>query len=117
MKLINALLALTLSCSTIAAHAEGSVHHSGQASKHSTLALTKGVASTAKVASVAVAAPLIVAGGASLATGSAIAESGNKVANSHAHRGPLVISETTVTADPAPNQVIIIQNTQTTVKE
>ena len=113
----NTLLALTLTCTTITVHAEGSSHHSGQASKHSALALTQGVASTAKVASVAVAAPLILAGGVSLVTGSVITESGRKVANSHAHHGPLVISETTVTADPAPNQVIIIQNNQTTVKE
>ena len=117
MKLINSLLAFTLSCTTLAVHAEGSAHHSGQASKHSALALTKGLASTAKVASVAVAAPLIVVGGASLVTGSVIAYSGKKVASSHAHRPPLVISETTVTADAAPNQVIIIQNNQTTVKD
>ncbi|MDP5031571.1 MAG: hypothetical protein NWQ54_16720 [Paraglaciecola sp.] len=113
MKLFNALFVLSLSCSTFTLHAEGSVNHSAQASKHSVLAVTEGVASTAKVASVVVAAPLVIAGGASLATGSLIAESGNKIKSSHAHQGPLVISETTVTADPAPNQVIIIQNTTT----
>ena len=109
MKFIPTLLAVTLSCSTLAVHAGDSVHHSGQASKHSVLAVTDGAVSTAKVASVVVAAPLVV-GGASLVTGSAIAESGQKVKGSHAHQGPLVISDKTVTADPAPNQVIVIQN-------
>lgn len=112
MKIINTLLALTLSCSTLAVHADDSVGHSGQASKHSALAVADGAVSTAKVASVAVAAPLVVAGGVSVVTGSAIAESANKVKSSHAHQGPLVISDKTVTADPAPNQVIIIQNNQ-----
>lgn len=112
MKLINTLLALSLSFSTVAAHAEGSAYHSGQASKHSALAVADGAVSTAKVASVAVAAPLLVVGGASVVTGSVIAESGQKIKSSHAHQGPLVISDKTVTADPAPNQVIMIQNNQ-----
>jgi hypothetical protein len=112
MKFINTLLVLTLSCSTLAVHADDSVSHSGQASKHSALAVVDGAVSTAKVASVVVAAPLVVVGGASLATGSVLADSANKVTNSHVHQGPLVISDKTVTADPAPNQVIIIQNNQ-----
>lgn len=112
MKLFNTLLALTLSCSTVVAHAEGSANHSDQASKHSALAVAEGAVSTAKVASVAVAAPVLVVGGASLVTGSVIAESANKVKTSHIHHGPLEISDTTVTADPAPNQVIVIQQTQ-----
>lgn len=110
MKLINSLFVLSLCCSSLALHAEGSVKHSAQAGKHSVLAVTDGVASTAKVASVVVAAPLMLAGGASVVTGSAIAQSGNKITSSHAHQGPLVISDTTVTADPAPNQIIIMQN-------
>lgn len=115
MKLINTLVAITLTFSVTGLHAQGSVHHSAQASKHSALALTEGVALTAKVASVVVAAPLIVAGGVSLVTGSAIAESAGGVKHSHASKpakvAPLVISETTVTVDPAPNQVILIQST------
>ena len=113
MKLINTLLALSLSCTAVVVHAEGSVNHSGQASKHSALAVVEGGVSTAKVASVAVAAPLVIAGGVSLVTGSVIAESGSSVKSNHAHQGPLVISDTTVTADPAPNQVIIIQHNKT----
>ncbi|WP_339767414.1 hypothetical protein [uncultured Paraglaciecola sp.] len=115
MKLINTLVAITLTFSVTGLHAQGSVHHSAQASKHSALALTEGVASTAKVASVAVAAPLVVAGGLSLVTGSVIAESADSVKKSHVSNPikatPLVISDTTVTVDPAPNQVILIQNT------
>lgn len=113
MKLLNTLLVLSFSFSSAALHAEGSVHHSAQASKHSVLAVADGAVSTAKVASVVVAAPLLVVGGASVVTGSVIAESANKIKSSHAHQGPLVISDTTVTADPAPNQVIIIQNNLT----
>ena len=112
MKLVKTLLALSLSFSALAVHADDSVNHSGQASKHSALAVADGAVSTAKVASVAVAAPLVLAGGVSLVTGSAIAESGQKMTSSHAHQGPLVISDKTVTADPAPNQVIVIQNNQ-----
>ena len=119
MKFINTLVAATLTFTMTGLHAEGSVGHSAQASKHSVLALTEGVASTAKVASVAVAAPLIVVGGVSLVTGSVIAESGDSIkyryANSHTSKPakvtPLVISEIPVAVDPAPNQVILIQNT------
>ena len=115
MKLINTLVAITLTFSATGLHAQGSVHHSAQASKHSALALTEGVASTAKVASVTVAAPLVVVGGLSLVTGSVIAESADSVKLSHVSKptkaAPLDISDTTVTVDPAPNQVILIQNT------
>ncbi|MFQ3197010.1 MAG: hypothetical protein ACJAUL_003508 [Paraglaciecola sp.] len=117
MRLINTVFFLCLSCSSLTLHAEGSVKHSAQAGKHSLLAITGGVVSTARVASVVVAAPLLAAGGASLVTGSAIAQSGHKIKSSHAHQGGLVISDTTVTADPAPNQIIIIQNNPPADKE
>ncbi|QHJ13041.1 hypothetical protein FX988_03299 [Paraglaciecola mesophila] len=127
MKLINTLLTATFILSTTVigaakANAAGSVQHSAQASKHSALAVTEGVASTAKVASVAVAAPLIVTGGISLVTGSVIAQAADSIKSNHgSHKHadkntevePLVISDTTVTVDPAPNQVIIIQNNNT----
>ncbi|MAD16417.1 MAG: hypothetical protein CL579_10120 [Alteromonadaceae bacterium] len=124
MKLINTLVTATFILGTTVigaaqANAAGSVQHSAQASKHSALAITEGVASTA---SVAVAAPLIVAGGVSLVTGSVIVEATDSIksshsSHSHAHKNtqvaPLVISDATVTVDPAPNQVIIIQNNNT----
>ena len=127
MKLINTLVTATFILGTTVigatqANAAGSVQHSAQASKHSALAITEGVASTASVASVAVAAPLIVAGGVSLVTGSVIVEATDSIksshsSHSHAHKNTqvaqLVISDATVTVDPAPNQVIIIQNNNT----
>lgn len=112
MKFVNTVLAVTLSFTAAAAQADDSVYHSGQASKHSALSVAGGAASIATAASVAVAVPLVVVGGASLIAGSIIADSANRITSSHAHHGPLVISDTTVTADPAPDQVIIIQNNQ-----
>jgi hypothetical protein len=103
----------------------GSVHHSGQASKHSVLAVAHGVGDSAKVASAVVAAPIIVAGGVSLATGSAaisvgesIGNSAQNVSNHHAqkHNTQLTITEITITADPAPNQIAPKTTQQTTIE-
>lgn len=112
---------------SLPAYAEsGSVHHSGQASKHSVLAVAHGVGDSAKVASAVVAVPIIVAGGVSLAAGSTAVAIGESIGNgaqhlsSHHHRhathtGPLKITEITITADPAPNQMGA--NTQTTQED
>ena len=100
---------LILSTMSHVVWAEGSTYHSGQASKHSVLAVTEGLASTAAVGSAVVAVPVISVGAASVATGSMIAEAGESIAKSHANHGPLVITERTITVDPAPDQVIIIQ--------
>ncbi|WP_232283253.1 hypothetical protein [Paraglaciecola sp. T6c] len=68
------------------------------------------------------ATPLIVAGGVSLVTGSVIVEAADSIKSSHSSHShadkntqlePLVISDATVTVDPAPNQVIVIQNNNT----
>lgn len=112
MKFIKSALILSVAVTALNAQADGSVEHSGKASKHSVLAVAHGVTSTAKVASAVVATPLIAAGGLSLAAGSASVELGSKIADSRISRGPLVITDMTVTVDPAPNQVIIIQNNQ-----
>ena len=112
MKRVIPTILISLTTLAFNAHAEGASHHSGQASKHSVLASTHTLASTAEVASAVVATPLIVAGGVSLVAGSVVLEAGSSVAKSHAHHGPLVITEKTVTADPAPNQVIIINNNE-----
>ena len=101
-----------------AVYADDSVTHSGKASKHSVLAASEGLASTATVASAVVAAPIIVTGSVVLATGSVIAESADSIAqsrhshtsNTH-HNGPLVITETIITADPAPNKVKVTTTT------
>lgn len=119
MKFTTIALAFTLSISSVAAQAQDSVQHSGQASKHSVLAVGHGAVSTAKVASAVVAVPLIVTGSVALSAGAAILKTGASIADStskHHHHGPLVITETTITADPAPNKVIVIQKKQTVVQ-
>lgn len=94
-----------------AAVATDSVHHSGQASKHSALAVSHGAVSTAKVASAVVAVPLIVAGGVSTAAGSAATNAGSAIAKSaRDNTTRLEITDRTITVDPAPNQMIIIQS-------
>jgi hypothetical protein len=119
MKLTKIFFAIALSVTGLNTHAAGSAHHSTQASKHTALAGSHGVASTAKVASAVVAAPLIVGGSVALVAGAASVKAGASIvdsantSHSHKHR-PLVITETTITADPAPDQIIVIQTKQTT---
>ncbi|MFT4654372.1 MAG: hypothetical protein ACJA0G_002514 [Kangiellaceae bacterium] len=90
----------------------GSVHHSGQASKHTVLALGHAASSAAKVATAVVAAPILVAGGLSFAAGSTALVIGDSIVGSnkrvsiHTHNdGPLEITNIVITADPAPNEV------------
>lgn len=118
MKLTTIALVFTLSITSVAAKAEGSTQHSGQASKHSVLAVGHGAVSTAKVASAVVAVPLLVAGSLALTAGAASVQTGASIANSTSkhHHGPLIITETTITADPAPNKVIVIQKKQTVIQ-
>ena len=119
MKLTTIALLFTFSVSSLTVQAEGSVQHSGQASKHSVLALGHGALSTAKVASAVVAVPLVVAGSVALTAGAASVQAGVSNADSvsnHNHHAPLVITETTITADPAPNKVIVIQKKQTVIQ-
>ena len=107
MKLTTIALIFTLSITSVAVKAEGSTQHSGQASKHSVLAAGHGAVSTAQVASAVVAVPLVVAGSVALSAGAASVQTGASIANSassHTHHGSLVITETTITADPAPNK-------------
>ena len=101
-------------------YADDSITHSAKASKHSVLAASEGLASTATVASAVVAAPIIVTGSVVVATGSVIAESAESIArNAHthsetaSHNGPLVITETIITADLAPNKVKVTTTTTT----
>ena len=105
------------------AMADDSVHHSGKASKHSALAASEGLATTASVASAVVAVPVVLTGSVVVA-GSAVAESAIDVSTRNIHEAshqssvdnnqPLVITETLVTADPAPNKVVTTTNTTTT---
>ncbi len=115
MKLTTIALIFTFSITSVAAQAENSIQHSGQASKHSVLAVSHGALSTAKVASAVVAVPLVVAGSVALTAGAASIQTGASIADSaskHKHHSPLVITEITITADPAPNKVIVIQKKQ-----
>lgn len=98
----------------------GSVYHSGQASKHSALAIAHGVGSSAKVASAVIAIPIIASGTVSVAAGSASILAGNAIANSGAgasdklswdtHAGPIQVTEIIITSDPAPNVVLQKRN-------
>lgn len=116
MKYTTIALVLTLSISSMAAKAGDSIQHSGQASKHSVLAVGHGVVSTAKVGSAVVAVPLVVAGSMAVSAGAASIQTGKSIANSVSHHhGPLIITETTITADPAPNKVIVTQKKQTII--
>jgi len=86
------------------AMAQGSVHHSAQATAHSTVAVGHSTAGAAKLTSAAVAVPLVAAG----AIGAVSAEAGkglSKAANSPIGE-PLEVSDETITAGPAPDQAI-----------
>jgi len=120
MKRLTLAILFSLTAITTGVQAEGSTYHSGQASKHTALAISEGAASTAKVASAAVAVPVVIVGGASLVAGSVLVEAGDSLANSaansskhhhtHVHKKTtLIITEKTITADPAPDKVIVIQ--------
>ena len=106
----TALISTFILTSNVVYAESDSVHHSVQASKHSALASAHGVASIATTVSAIAAVPLIIAGGTSLMIGTVSMDAGVSAIKSVRNNKPLTITETTVTADPAPNQVIIIQN-------
>jgi hypothetical protein len=109
---------LTLICTSFlfsTATFAGAVTHSVEASKHSGLALSEGLASTAMVASAVVAIPVVVVAGTSMVAASVVVEAadslGDSVNASHRHHTrhhhhTLVITERTITADPAPRQAM-----------
>jgi hypothetical protein len=106
--MLTALLSSALL--THSAMADDSFDHSGKASKHSALAASEGLATTASVASAVVAVPVVLTGSVVVA-GSAVNESTRNLhqashQSSVASNQPLVITETIITADPAPNQVV-----------
>lgn len=127
MKNSRSILMLTaLLSSALLTHsvmADDSIDHSAKASKHSALAASEGLATTASVASAVVAVPVILTGSAVVA-GSAVAESviGESSRSIHGashqlsvdNNQPLVITQTIITADPAPNKVVATTNITTT---
>ncbi|SFD14941.1 hypothetical protein [Pseudoalteromonas denitrificans] len=105
MKSLKTLFLFILSLTASSVMADNSAQHTSKASKHSVLAVTHGLASTAKIASATIAVPLVIVGSASLSVGTSIATS----AISH---GPLEITETTITKDPAPNMAMQLTKEQ-----
>lgn len=133
MKTLHKLINKTLLLSTItiaslvslpASADSDALHHSGQASKHTSLAIGHGAVSGTKVASAVVAAPIVLVGGLSvvagsgaMAVGDSIVSGGNSIATLTHKNTPLEITNITITADPAPNQQIDInlkERTKTT---
>ncbi|MEQ3640123.1 MAG: hypothetical protein ABNH03_10220 [Alteromonas sp.] len=119
--MLTALLSSALL--THCALADDSINHSGKASKHSALAASEGLATTASVASAVVAVPVVLTGSVVVAgsalTESVVDESAHSLhrashQSSVAHNQPLVITETIITADPAPNQVVTTKTKVTT---
>jgi hypothetical protein len=122
--LSSALAALLLVMSSSSFAEGGSVYHSGQASKHSALAISEGAKTSARVVNGVVAVPLIVMGGMSTATGNGVTALGESIArgpmsmhsSAHPHT-PLAVTELVITADPAPNKVIITSKTKKVTQE
>lgn len=111
MNLIKNITFITMTLMATQACAADSVQHSGKAIKHSVLAAGTSVVTTAKVASVVVAVPLVVAGSAGVASIAAADSLHHKTKKVKA----IEITEITITADPAPNKVMV--KTTTTVEE
>lgn len=106
MKSIKILAIISLMTATQVS-ANDSTTHASKASKHSVLALSHGALSTAKVASGVSAVPLIVIGSAGQVAG----ELGNSLIEVATSKTRLEITDKIITADPAPN-VVMLNNTK-----
>ncbi|MEY8198848.1 MAG: hypothetical protein RPS47_06370 [Colwellia sp.] len=115
---INVALLLLSSLLANPSFATDSAHHTSQASKHSTLAVSHGAASTAKIASAVVAIPLIAAGSVMYGAATLSGSAGNALMANAADKGELTVTELTITADPAPQAVMKthVNNTVKTTK-
>jgi len=112
---VKASLVLITSLLATSTFAADSAHHTSQAGKHSALAVSHGAASTAKVASAVVAVPLIAAGSVMQGTGALSGSAGNALMANAKNKGELKVTEITITADAAP-QDVMRSNTNNTVK-
>lgn len=112
---MKAALILLTSLIVTPTFATDSVHHTSQAGKHSALAVSHGAASTAKVASAVVAVPLIVAGSVMQGAGKLSGSAGNALMENATNKGELKVTEITITADAAP-QDVMKTNINNTVK-
>jgi hypothetical protein len=111
----KASLVLITSLLATATFAADSTHHTSQAGKHSALAVSHGAASTAKVASAVVAVPLIASGSVMQGAGTLSGSAGNALMANATKKGELRVTEITITADPAP-QNVMKSNINKTVK-
>ena len=111
MNVFKSITFITMTLLTTQACAADSTQHSGKAIKHSALAVGTSVVSTAKVASIAVAVPLVVAGSAGVVSITTAESLHHKTQKAE----PMEITEITITADPAPNKVMV--TTTTTVEK
>jgi len=112
---VKACLVLITSLLATSTFAADSAHHTSQAGKHSALAVSHGAASTAKVTSAVVAVPLIAAGSVMQGTGALSGSAGNALMANAKNKGELKVTEITITADAAP-QDVMRSNTNNTVK-
>lgn len=110
MKTLSKLIITTLIPLSLTVSAEPSSHHASQASKHSALASSHGLASTAQVASGVVAVPLLAVGSVGVVASAAAEELID--AASHKHHihtqkpVKLEITEVTITVDRSPADVM-----------
>ncbi|MCP3672849.1 MAG: hypothetical protein GY829_00060 [Gammaproteobacteria bacterium] len=98
MKTFQIIVVIVMSISASQVFALGASKNASAASKHSVLAVSNGVVATAKVASAVIAVPLLIIGNApeiSKKTGEALMDVA--IADT-----PLIVSDITITADPAP---------------
>lgn len=96
---------IVVSCYSSLAFSENSIRHASNASKHSILTVSHGVAGSAKVVSAVVAIPLVIA--ASTAEVSKISSQNLSSGESPQNRTQvLVLTDKVVTADPSPRNFL-----------
>lgn len=115
MKTLSYVSCVAMLLTSFSSLAEPSSNHSGQASKHSALAASHGVAGSAQVASAAVAVPLVVGGSVALSAGAAsvaVGEGLSDIASTsahkvkHSHPVELEVTEITITVDRSPAEAM-----------
>ena len=105
MKTILSILLIGLTMQPVMA--KDSVNHSGQASKHSTLAALESMQTSVTVASAVASTPVLLSVAAGVVVAGAADASHRKI---EAHqRRPLTVTSIVITADPAPNIAVAAQ--------
>ena len=83
-----------------------SLHHVSQAGKHSGLAVAHGTVSVGKAASAVVAVPLLATGSVMQGAGNISGAAGEKLMANATHKKALTVTELTITADAAPQDIM-----------